>query len=349
MIPLYKPHMPELPELDAVLHSGRLAYGEYSREFERKIGGFLGNDSHVLVTNSFNMAIAVTTSLLDIKAGDEVIASPMACLASTQPFAAHEIGVRWADVDPRTGTLCPESVKDKIGRNTKAIIHNHFCGYPGYIDEINEIGKTFGIPVIDDCIEAFGSEYKGKRIGNCGTDITIFSFNAVRIPNTIDGGAIVIHNGELLQKAMLIRDCGIDRTIFRDDLGEINPHCDITLTGHSATMSNVNAYIGIRQMDCMDNILGKQRSQAVCWHERLREKEDIEIIGRDECSPNYWVFGILAADKRSTIVEYRNQGWYASGVHLNNNVYSIFGKQGNLPGVEEFYSRFVALPCGWWI
>lgn len=350
MIPLYKPHMPELPELDQILHSGELAYGKYTKEFEKRIEKFIGcEQGHVFVTNSFNMAIAVTISLLDMKAGDEVIVSPMACLASTQPFAAHEIKIRWADIDPQTGTLCPNSVQKKITSKTKAIIHNHFCGYPGYIDEINEIGFQFGLPVIDDGIEAFGSEYKQKKIGACGTDITIFSFNPVRIPNTIDGGAVIIKNPELLKKTELIRDCGIDRSIFRDSVGEINPLCDITLTGHSATMSNVNGYIGMRQMESMENILGRQRAQAKIWERNLAEKKEIKIISRTEVSPNYWVFGILAEDKRKAILEFRNNGWYASGVHLNNNVYSIFGKQEDLPGVSDFYSKFVALPCGWWI
>lgn len=349
MIPLYKPHIPELPELDMILHSGALAYGEYSRKFERNLSEFIGGEKRVLVTNSFNMAIAVATSLLDIKAGDEVIASPMACLASTQPFAASGINVRWADVNPFTGTLCPDSVRKRITSSTKAIIHNHFCGYPGYIDEINAIGREFGIPVIDDGIEAFGSEYKGNRIGNCDTDFTIFSFNAVRIPNTIDGGAIVVKDEALLKKAEMIRDCGIDRSIFRDDIGEISPMCDITLTGHSATMSNVNAYIGSCQMKCMDNILETQKKQADIWKRELQERTDIEIMGRADINPNYWVFGVLAEDKRKTILEFRDMGWYASGVHINNNIYSIFGKQDVLPGVEDFYSHFVALPCGWWV
>ena len=89
-------------------------------------------------------------------------------------FVAHEINIKWADIDPTTGTLDPGSVEKKISSKTKAIIHNHFCGYPGYIDEINELGRRYGIPVIDDGIEAFGSEYKRQKIGNCGTDITIF-------------------------------------------------------------------------------------------------------------------------------------------------------------------------------
>ncbi len=349
MISLYKPFMPELPDLNRILHSGSLAYGEYTREFEKKLKLFLDTDSQVLATNSFNMAIAVATSVLNIKSGDEVIASPMACLASTQPFATQGIRVIWADVDPRTGTLCPESVRKKISKQTKAIVHNHFCGYPGFIDEINVIGKEYGISVIDDCIEAFGSEYKGRKLGNCGTDITIFSFNAVRIPNTIDGGAIIIHNKDLLKQAVLIRDCGIDRSIFRDELGEISPLCDITVTGHSATMSNVNAYIGICQMENMHEILKRQRRQALWWDRELENNAAIERIVRKEIHPNYWVYGTLVSEKRETIRKYRKLGWYASGVHINNNIYSIFGRQDNLPGVDEFYSHFVALPCGWWV
>lgn len=348
MIPLYKPHMPELPELNTILNSGQLAYGKYSKEFEQRLRVFLNHDN-IWVTNSFNMAIAIVISMFDIKPYDEVIASPMACLASTQPFIAHEIKIKWADVDPSTGTLDPQSVKESISDKTKAIVHNHFCGYPGYIDEINEIGREFGIPVIDDCIEAFGSEYKGKKIGSCGTDITIFSFNAVRIPNTIDGGAVLIQNQELFRKAELIRDCGIDRSIFRDELGEINPKCDITLKGHSATMSNLNGYIGTRQMDCMDDILSAQREQALYWAQQLSPYSDIKSLGRKECVPNYWVYGILAKNKRKCIETFRSHGWYASGVHLNNNQYSVFGKQRFLPGVDEFYRHFVAIPCGWWI
>ncbi len=350
MIPLYKPYMPELPELDRILHSGQLAHGKYTCGFETDLKEFIGREeNYILATNSFNMAIAVVNSLLDINAGDEIIASPMACLASTQPFASHGIKIKWADVDPKTGTLCPESVKKAISPKTKVIYHNHFCGYPGYVEDINGLGMEFGIPVVDDGIEGFGSEYRGNRMGNWSTDITIFSFNAVRIPNTVDGGCVVLHSKDLYEKAKLIRDCGIDRTIFRDELGEISPECDITLAGHSATMSNVNAYIGIQQMKHMGDILIRQREQAENWNTLLESEEEIVSVKRKEINPNYWVYGVLANDKRKTIEGFREHGWYASGVHINNNIYSIFGKERTLPGVEEFYNHFVALPCGWWI
>lgn len=173
MIPLYRPYMPELPALNSILYSGQLASGEYTKEFELGLRKYIAL-KRLLVTSAYNTAISVAITTCEFKAGDEVIASPMACLASIQPYAAAGLKIVWADVDPRRGTLDPDSVKKVITPHTRGIIHNHFCGYPGYIDEINEIGKRNEVTVIDDGIECFGSIYKGKQIGNCGTDVTVF-------------------------------------------------------------------------------------------------------------------------------------------------------------------------------
>ena len=251
LIPLYKPYIPQLPELDAILHSGQLAAGKYTNEFENELQRYIGH-KNILTTNTFNTAISVVISTLGIEHGDEVIVSPMACLASTQPYTAAGLKVVWADVDPNTGTIDPCFVERSITTKTKAIIHNHFCGYPGYIDEINAIGKKYGIHVIDDGIECFGTSYKGRMIGNCGTDVTVFSFNPVRVLTTVDGGAAIFNNGKLYKKSILVRDCGIDRSIFRDELGEIDPACDIKIQGYSATPNNVNAYIGLRQFEDLE-------------------------------------------------------------------------------------------------
>ncbi len=272
--------MPDnLPELNAILHSGALAYGKYGQEFEKRLSFFIGNEQLALI-NSFNSAVLVTLLTLGIKPDDEIIASPMACLASNQPFITMGAKVVWADVDPSTGTLSPESVKQKISSKTKAIFHNHFCGYPGYIDEINEIGKEKGIYVVDDAIEAFGSEYKGRKIGNTGTDATIFSFQAVRLPTTIDGGAIVFKDKSLYEKSLLVRDSGIDRKHFRNELGEINKDYDITTPGFGATMSEINSYIGCLQMDSINSLLKKQRENAFWWIEHIKQEYPFfELVG----------------------------------------------------------------------
>lgn len=349
MIPLFKVYMPSLPELNEILLSGNLAAGKWVVEYENKLKQYF-DEPYVMVTNTFASAISVSATTLGLQQGDEILASPMGCLVSTQPYAAMGLKIRWCDIDPRSGTLDPDSVRARITPNTKAIIHNHFCGYPGYIDEINAIGAEFGIPVIDDGIECFGAEYKGKRIGHCGTDITVFATSAVRLPNTIDGGIIIFKKEELYEKAKRIRDCGIDRSKFRDELGEISPLCDISEIGYSATMSNVNAYIGVQQMETLSDLLLAQRNNAEKWKSALLMVPEFKILESLEGVPNYWVFGMLTNSKEKTIKEFRERGYYASGVHIRNDFYSVFGKEDILlNGVDEFYTKFVALPCGWWM
>ena len=159
MIPIFKPYMPNdiLPELENILYSGQLAYGKYGKLFESELAKFIGNP-HVISVNSYNQAMLLALSVLNLNPGDEVIASPVSCLASNQPFVIKGLKVIWADVDPNTGALCVEDVKKRITSKTKAIFHNHFCGYLGNVKVITQLAKEYGLGVVDDCLEAFGSE-----------------------------------------------------------------------------------------------------------------------------------------------------------------------------------------------
>lgn len=343
--------MPQhLPELDRILHSGALASGKWGRLFERALKDFTGSKADVLAVSSFSAAIQVALSTSGIQAGDEIIASPQSCLASTQSLATFGAKVVWADIDPSRGTLCPDSVERKITPRTKIIFHNHHCSYPGYIDEVNAIGKKHGLRVIDDCIEAFGSRYKGRMLGNLDTDITVFSFQTVRLPNTVDGGGIVFQERSLYEKAVRVRDLGIDRTTFRDAAGEINPESDVSMHGYGATMNELSSYLGYRQMRDLPELLARQRGNAARWHEKMaNDYPDIKLLDTAGTEPGYWVFGVLSDRKAEMLNHFREKGYYCSGVHVPNTFYSVFGNQTELPGVREFYSKFLALPCGWWV
>lgn len=352
MIPIFKPYMPNdiLPELENILYSGQLAYGKYGKLFESELAKFIGNP-HVMSVNSYNQAMLLALSILDLKPGDEIIASPVSCLASNQPFVIRGLKVVWGDVDPNTGSLCVADVKKRITAKTKAIFHNHFCGYLGDIAAINQLAKEHGLWVVDDCIEAFGSTCHGIQAGNLGADLTIFSFQTVRLPNTIDGAAITFSSSKLYEKAILMRDYGIDRKKFRDSLGEISPNCDINLEGYGATMSEINSYIGYKQMADIPMLLQKQKDNADWWVNEIRANpkniKPIQLVKNTQ--PNYWVFGVLCENKNKTLQDFREKKWYATGVHINNNIYSVFNDFENLKGVNEFMSKFLALPCGWWV
>lgn len=104
MISLYKPYMPlELPEMENILHSGALAYGKWGREFESKLKAYAGVEN-LMTTNTFAMAIQIALTVLGLKPEDEVISSPMSCLASNQPLYTFGLKVKWSDIDPKTGT-----------------------------------------------------------------------------------------------------------------------------------------------------------------------------------------------------------------------------------------------------
>ncbi|MDA7731461.1 aminotransferase class I/II-fold pyridoxal phosphate-dependent enzyme [Flavobacteriaceae bacterium] len=350
MIPIFKPYMPEniTSGIEDILYSGKLSFGEQGKEFEEKLASYIGNDK-VLTISSYNQALLIVLSTLGLKPGDEIIASPVSCLASNQPFVVKGLKVIWADINPLSGTLSVDDVRSRITSKTKAIFHNHYCGYLGEIEAMNTLGKEFGIPVIDDCIEAFGSELNGNKTGNLGTDITVFSFQTVRLPNTIEGGALVFKNQEMFEKAKMIRDYGIERENFRDNLNEINPDCDIKLEGYGALMGELNSYIGIKQLEHLDSLINKQRANAIIWAEKIQKEKDIESLHAIGNSiPNSWVYGVLAKNKIETIKNYRKEGFYATSVHINNNIYSIFDNKTKLSGVNEFMNHFVALPCGWW-
>lgn len=345
MISLFKPYMPkQLPEMENILQSGQLAFGKWGREFEQKLCDYIGVEN-LMTTCNFSTAIQIAVTAINLEPGDEVIASPMSCLNSTMPLRAFGLNVVWADVDPKTGTLSPKSVEEHITEKTKLIFHNHFCGYIGYVDEINAIGKKHGIFVLDDCVEAFGSKYKGNVAGNLGTDISIFSFQTVRLPNTIDGGAVIFKDRLLYDKALIIRDQGIRRNIFRDADGEISPDCDIYMRGFAGTMSDVNSYIGCLQIEALPELLIKQKASAVRW----QDKGINCSLLRDEIEPNFWVYGMLVDNKREQLRQYKADGYGCSGIHLPNNYYSVFGDQGRFSGVVDFYSKYIALPCGWWM
>lgn len=334
--------------INKILHSGQLSYGIYTKDFEKKLRLYVGNENILTVSGN---SIFFALKLIDIQVGDEVIVSPMSCLMTTQPIKYAGAKVIWADIDPLTGSLDPLDVERKITNKTKAIIHYHWAGYPGYIDEINGIAKKNKITVIEDATESFGAEYKGKKLGNTNTDIVCFSFTPVRLPNAIDGGGLAINNKELYEKALKMRDLGINRNKFRDKLGEISEFCDIETIGDSTAMNNISGYVGASQMPFIESLLTKQRDNALRWEKYFENHLGIRLMKeRKGINSSYWAFTILCENRDELLIDLREKGIYASKVHLRNDLYSVFGRQKmRLDGVNEFSRKQLNLPCGWWM
>lgn len=335
--------------LSAVIRSQSLAYGSQSIEFETKFKKFIGNKNFISISGN---SILFALQVLGLKPGDEVIMSPMSCLISSQPVSLIGAKVVWCDIDPNTGTLDPDYLKSIISSRTKALIHYHWGGNPGYINEINQIAHSHGIPVIEDALESFGAEYDGKLVGNHNSDIVCFSFTPVRIPNVIDGGGLTFSSEALYRKALRMRDLGIDRASFRDQHGELSEDSDVSIAGNSLLLNNVSGFIGSMQMDHVEALLEKHRSNAQLWHALIAELPKVKPLSltTQTSKPSYWVYTLLAENRNELFQFFKERGFSVSKMHLRNDLYSVFGSKSiGLQGVEEFSNRQLNIPCGWWI
>jgi perosamine synthetase len=187
-------------------------------------------------------------------------------------------------------------------------------------------------------------------MGNTQTPITTFSFQTVRLPNSIDGGALAFNDEGTYQKALRMRDFGINRSNFRDELNEISCSSDISHLGYNAIMNEINALVGSRVMEHTPELIAKQRLNATRWDDFCAGKGYQRLNGRAEIKPNYWIYSFLTPNQKQSLISIRESGYYASKVHMRNDYYSCFGSFNNtLLGVKEFENRQISVPSGWWI
>jgi dTDP-4-amino-4,6-dideoxygalactose transaminase len=348
MIPLFKVFMPEtvLEPLKKTLFSGFIGQGPKVDEFEKVLGEWIGNPL-VLTLNSGTSALQLALRLANVGYGDEVLTSPMTCMATNVPILAMGAKPVWVDIDPYTGNIDPEDIKRKISPKTKAIMVVHWGGYPCDLDEINLIAKQYEIPVIEDAAHAFGAIYHGKKIGN-HSDFICFSFQAIKHITTVDGGALVCKRKEDYRRGKLLRWYGIDREGPRKDM-----RCeeDVKEFGYKFHMNDVTATIGIEQMKYIDKILETYRSNARYYDEHLYTVPCVEPLRykKDRLSA-YWLYTILVDNKPEFIEKMNSAGIQVSSVHARNDKHSLFKDiQTELPGVTEFWRRMVSIPVGWWV
>jgi perosamine synthetase len=351
-IPLYKVHMPEEASdaIREILLSGQIAHGPNVSLFETKLQNFIGN-SLVTTTKDVSTSIEMSLYMAGVRPMDEVLTSPMACLATTTPVLNLFAKVRWVDVELNTGNISPNDLESQISASTKAILIYHWAGNPVDLDSIYLIAQKNGLKVVEDAGEALGATYHGRKIGNTGTDFTVFSFHAIRHITTCDGAAIAFREPVNYERGQWLKRYGIHQPTFRDSMGEINPASDVTDAGYNSYMNHVEATIGIIQMAYLEKIVEQHYQNGCYFDETLNDIPGISIIKRQPKSRSaYWVYTLLA-ERRDDLMKYlREHGVYASKVHLRNDIYSCFGpNQRNLPGVDYFDDHYLSIPSGWWV
>lgn len=346
MISLFKVHAPV--ELDApllsTLHSGYITQGKKVEEFEGLFGDYI-NNPRVISLNSCTSALTLALRLSKVKRGDEVITTPMTCTATNLPILQLDAKPVFADVNPTTGLIDPESVEKLITTKTRAIMCCDWGGTPCDLDELRRIADKHGVKLIEDAAHAMGAEYNGQKIGGIA-DFTCFSLQAIKHITTGDGGLLACRNTKDYERGKLLRWFGIKRDTDSLD-SRISE--DIKEFGYKFHMNDLNATIGIEQMNHVDRIVASYRANALYYNRTLPDQ--YLRLPTHNTKSSYWVYTIILPNKvaRDKFIQYMNEkGVQVSQVHRRNDEYSVFKPyKRDLPGVTQFSRTMACIPCHW--
>ena len=274
----YKQYVDKIYENGWVTNNGPLV-----KELESRLADFLCVKNIVLVANG-TVALEIAYRTLSIK--DYVITTPFSFVATTSSLVTNGLKPVFADINPNTLTIDPQNIKKAITQNTSAIVPVHVFGNGCDVEEIAQIAKDNNLKVIYDAAHAFGVEYKGQSILNYG-DISTLSFHATKLFHTIEGGALIINDDGLVEKARYLINFGIEN---QESIPEL---------GTNAKMNEFEAAMGLALLDDMAMISHKRKA--------IYEKYQQELAGittfqqqNNDTTQNFSYFPIILKDKEQT-------------------------------------------------
>jgi dTDP-4-amino-4,6-dideoxygalactose transaminase len=345
MIPLFKVFMsPEAKEASLeVLSSGYIGQGPKVDEFESQLSNFL-NYKHLLTINSCTSALQLALHMVKEQDGDEVLTTPLTCLATPASIFNLKLKPKWVDIDKTTLNLDLNDLKLKLSEKTKIILIVHFGGFPIDYVKLNEILTEFKINygfypiIIEDCAHAFGSTYNKQFVGTFG-NLSCFSFQSVKTLTTVDGGLLATPPN-LFERAKSLRWFGLNRSY-----GTHNQ--DVREVGFKYNTNDIAAAIGIGNLSYIKTLLKIQRDNAAYYQSCLGEM----------CLPypaygqsSYFLFPILVSNRDKFEEKMKLQGVETGPVHYRNDKHHCFKLFScELPQMDSLEKQITCLPCGWWV
>lgn len=258
-------------------------FGKYISQFENDFAKYCGVQYGITTTNG-TTALHLALVALGIGSGDEVLVQTFTNMATV--FAVRYVGARPVaiDIEPDTWNLDPNLLESKITPKTKAIMVVHIYGHSVDMDPVMEVAKKHKLFVIEDCAEAHGAEYKGKRVGSFG-DISCFSFYANKIITTGEGGMVVTDNKELADRARSLHSLSYGRGPNKFMHEEV---------GYNYRMSNVIAAIGCAQLAKIERIITMKRDLASFYNHELAGLVALQLPVEKSYAKNvYWMYLVV--------------------------------------------------------
>jgi len=352
-IPFNRPYFTgeELDLIKDAISSGKIAGdGKYTHKCQELMEKEF-NAKKIFLTNSCTDALEMAAILLNIKQGDEVIVPSFTFTSTINAFIL--MGAKPVFVDIRKDTLNMDEnlIEDKITDKTKVIVPVHYAGISCDMDKINKIAKSHGISTVEDAAQGVNAKYKDNFLGTIG-DLGAFSFHETKNYVSGEGGAIVINNESLRERAEIVREKGTNRNKFIR--GEVDKYTWVDI-GSSYLLSDILAALLYSQLTNMDSILNKRNEIYDYYQKNLTELESkgkmtLPIIPK-ECKTNYHCFYILLNNEKErdrVMMQLKKKGIQALFHYIplhNSPMGRSFGyNDKDLPITESISSRILRLP-----
>ena len=261
--------------------------GKYVKEFENNFAKYC-DFKYGIATINGTTALHLALASLGISKGDEVIIPSFTMIATA--FAVVYCGAKpiLVDAKPDTWNIDTNKIEEKITDKTKAIMPVHIYGHPCDMDPIMELAKKYNLYVVEDAAEVHGAEYKGKKAGGIG-DIGCFSFYANKIITCGEGGMIITNDDKIAEKARSLKNLSFPKG------KRIYKHQDV---GYNYRMTNIQAAIGLAQLEKIDGLIERRRKNAHLYNELLKGVEGITLPVEKQWAKNvYWMYSILIEDE----------------------------------------------------
>ncbi|KRA57524.1 hypothetical protein ASD89_07645 [Caulobacter sp. Root656] len=326
-----------------VLRSGFLNEGAVVKEFEAGLVDYVGAP-HVVTTNSATAALHLCLVHLGVGPGDEVIIPPQTFIATGLIVLHAGATPVFADIDPETGNIDPESVRRKITARTKAVIPVHWGGEPCDMDAINAIAAEAGVAVIEDAAHAFGAVYKGRMVGTLSR-LTCFSFQAIKGMTTGDGGAIAAPSEEDAIMLTRRRWFGIDKARTPvTDIGERSVAIDVL--GYKYHMNNIAAALGVGNLPTHPARLARRREIGAIYRRELAQAPGVRHIRRrDDSEGSFWLFPLLVEEREAFGRAMKSRNVPITVVDRRIDKHPILGGlREDLVGAAEFDAAQIHIP-----
>lgn len=286
-----------------------------------------------LLTTSGTSALEMAALLMDIQPGDEVIMPSYTFCSTANAFALRGATIVFVDVDPQTMNIDPECVRAAITPKTKAVVPVHYAGVCCDMDALQAICDEFGLLMCEDAAQAVSSTYKGRGAGSMST-VGCFSFHETKNFSMGEGGAVLVQDHALAERAEIIREKGTDRSRFYR--GQVDKYTWIDI-GSSFLPSELNAAYLLAQLEKHEEITA---SRMACWNQYHEAFADLEAEGLlrrmyipAECGHNAHMYYIIlrSLDERTAMIDHLK-------AHDVNSVFHYIPLHSAAAGIK--YGRF---------